>query len=182
MYLYFHLHARLKSSSRSLLLTLGFFYFFNERSSAVVSAPMIKFKTPPFSWSNAGVLTDVLVKVGLGKFYTVGFPKPGWEPELCNVPFQTSHDINRLGCWVQQQRDNPIISLAGPSNLWVRSSWQACDSFMKEFGVEDGTGQRYPVPYLLLRASDDRFVHEASLDDMLKVSGSQRGIFHCFVT
>jgi len=132
-------------------------------------APMLCFKTPPFPWSVAGVLGLILPNIGLGSHYTVGFPKPNWEPVLQNWPIKCSHSIERNACWVRQQFANPQITLAGPSNTWVASAWKGCDTFLKRY--VHGT-ERYPVPWLIVRATEDRFVHEESQD---MFAAAQRG-------
>jgi len=134
-----------------------------ERVNSVSTvAPMICFKTPPFPWKIAGVLGKVLPAIGLGEQYTVGFPKDNWEPSLMNWPLKCTHSVERAGCWVRQQAEAPIISLAGPSNTWVASAWNACDEFMEKYCGSKGS--KYPVPWIMIRPTDDRFVHCESQD------------------
>ena len=62
--------------------------------------------------------------------------------------------------------DNPVVSLSGPSNQWVRSSFLACDKFLQSF-VANASANKFPLPYMMVRAGKDRFVHEASIDEFL---------------
>ena len=135
----------------------------------VASAPMIQFKTAPFPWGFAGAMAHLFCALGFGRSFAIGFPKEGWEPENMTMPFETTHSLPRVKCWLMQQRDNSKIVLAGPSNQWLRASWRGCNSFMKEFFGHS----KFPTPVLLFRAGRDRFVHELSQDAFLKNNGKK---------
>jgi lysophospholipase len=135
----------------------------------VLCAPMICFKTEPWPWSVAGFLSGVFCSLGFGKKHAIGFPKANWEPERMNLPDRCSHSDERNKTWIKQQFNFPLVSLSGPSNQWVRACYLACDKFMRSFvyGVE-----KFPVPYMMVRAGKDRFVHEQSQDDFLEVQAA----------
>ena len=140
-------------------------------SCACVSAPMLRFKTPPWPWSVAGFLTGCFVKLGLGSSYAVGKPEEGWEPSKCAVPYLTSHDDPRLSVWVRQMQEEPLLKLGGPSNAWVLACHNACSDFVRDHVLLPEevwtTSTSYPVPVLLMSSGIDRFVEEG-LQDVFK--------------
>lgn len=116
----------------------------------------------------AGFLSNLFVTLGLGEKHAIGFPKPNWQPEHMTPSWECTHDDARSRVWTEQQAATPRTALSGPSNQWVAACYHACSAFMADFLSPAAGSARFPIPYMLVRAGRDRFVHDESQEQFLE--------------
>jgi hypothetical protein len=69
--------------------------------------------------------------------------------------------------WVEQCSDTPKLKLGGPSNSWVKASFEGCESFLSSYCRPESVDV-IEKPILFFTAGLDRFVLNEAHEDFLK--------------